>query len=261
MISIGVDVNVRGLGVAVAVKYEIKELLSNPEFMNYVKRLNFEGYTTRHTVYIAGYIPIFQSFTEYLMPRLEGLIAKYKAEIEVARAVRVNLPTAKVKIPNIADKNLIKQLTTKLVNFEPPELFNRELAWLLLKSQKEWRRRYLFETRRAASRLAALTRRIPQNVTVKLENLQTINPVVVANPKTIRWCYSRIQKIITAALPQTAKIALINPRNTSSLTPCCNAKTIKKQYKTLICKKCQRKWHRDILAAINIAKTKPIKYL
>ncbi|RLE93935.1 MAG: hypothetical protein DRJ55_03250 [Thermoprotei archaeon] len=263
LIPVGVDFNLRAISIAVQIKRRshVKEALA--AFAPIASRYEAEIVTINGECYLTALLNLNPPpFPEYVQPKIKALAEKYAEELDVLKRLGIKPRLTRPKIPGIPDRKLVAKTLRQALEeagiTAVPHLFNTELAVRIRKAERKWKLAYRHSITGRCYAIGRLVKALTKldKVTVKVENLKTINKKTVANPKTARWCYATMLRILKAATPPAAKIACINPAHTSQLTPCCHTKAKHKTYRTLTCPKCGKQWHRDILAAINISQAK-----
>lgn len=267
MIPVGVDVNLRGLGLGFVPRHRARKALE--AVAEKARKYGMEVAVLDRCVAVYGYLEFgVPSFEEYAAPMVVRLAEKYARELEVLEslgiAVRLARPKLRGGVPE-ADalaRVLERGLRDAGLGGVPP-LFNRELDWLVRKASRRWEASYKFEISRACQKVAAVARRLLRvaSVAVKLEDLATIHGKAVRSPRTRRWCYAYMQRALVRWLPPGARVGYVRARYTSTLTPCCGVRARRRSYRELACPRCGRVWHRDAMAALNIALASVVRWL
>ena len=255
MFAVGVDNNVRELGVAVLVRgrgADALKILAGASVG--VEVLEVRGY-----FYAVFKVRVAEPFLEYVEPLVDSLARKYAEELEVLSSLGLKPLCGRFRVPGLLPeywsvRRLVDSKLAELGLREVPWLFSVELSYLLRRASATWTRLYKIRLRNACSLVAGITSRLSRigSTVVKIEDLSSINRKASHFDKTKRWAYSTLKKILLYSTSRRVKVYEVDPAYTSTLTPCCRARARRRNYKTLICPKCGKIWDRDIMAAINI---------
>ena len=262
----GVDFNVLRIAFAVRIHAGIAAHVVRAIAPRAVK-YGLEVVQVGRKAYLVAVYGLGERFEGWLLRRLRGLAARYAGEVEVARElVPAGLRLVDVKIPEWCGsevRRVVLQALSEAGLEEVPGLFNVELRWALRRLERAWRLAYRAAVKSACFRIGWVASRVAsiEPVVLKLEDLSNIHRKVVANPRTRRWCYGVMRRTLMAALSPRVGVALVDPADTSSYTPCCGARARRVTYEVLKCPSCGRTWHRDAIAAINIAEAPVERWL
>ena len=207
VILVGVDVNLRCLGVGIVIKHGVREALR--VVGEKAAKYGLEVAALKNYVAIYGGIGFgVPGFDEYVKPAIKSLAEKYAAELEVIREVGVPVKPVEPRLRGgIPEADVVMGILRSEIKdaglIEVPPLFNEELEWLVVRASRRWEAAYKFGVNRAAQKIASLARKLMtiEAVVIKMEDLVTIHGKAVANPKTRRWCYAYIQKAVVRWLP------------------------------------------------------------
>jgi len=267
MIPIGVDVNLRGLGLGFVLRRQAREALK--AVAGKARKYCMEVAVLDGYVAVYGYLEFgVPSFEEYVAPMVARLVEKYAQEVRILESLGIAARLARPKLwGRVPEADALAEILERGLRDAGlrgvPPLFNRELDWLVRKASRRWEASYKFEINRTCQKVAAVTRRLlgVASVVVKLEDLATIHGKAVRSPRTRRWCYAYMQRALVKWLPPGVRVGYVRARYTSTLTPCCGARARRKSYRELACPRCGRVWHRDAMAALNIALAPVVRWL
>ncbi|RLE72859.1 MAG: hypothetical protein DRJ37_01865 [Thermoprotei archaeon] len=200
-------------------------------------------------------LPWYRSFADLVEPRIRAYLGRYLGDLK--KFERLNLEWKRVCFA-APEVELLKR---KLLFSKLPVTLAEDLECLIWSWSREYQRRYNWSFRVAAGRICRAVSLLSKrySVLVKLENLRGIKRKNV--PHLRRWSWIRLVKLVLGCTSKKVGVALVDPSYTSSKCPVCRGWLRRRTYRMLICANCERKWHRDVAAAVNIALAEPRRML
>jgi len=290
MVDVGIDVNVKGLGVAftcydhetMARVYRLVD-----EHREYLAKLGKYGiaveyypmvYTSRFvSLPFRLYIKNFKYSWDYLEPILRIWVRAhrrgirewqrmYKPKFKPIGRGRVKYTTPGRSIEYVAGRSIEPRETRLVLR----ELFNdyrlkyrleeetaEELAFIIEDYETEWLELYKMRVKLMTTKLCHIINHL-KTATVKLEELRGIEERYRTNVKLKRLRYRHVTWLVCGGVSSGISVGLVNPKNTSSQCPICRSWLKTYGWETKYCPICGREWNRDATAGVNIS-IKPVK--
>ncbi|RLE56586.1 MAG: hypothetical protein DRJ40_05480 [Thermoprotei archaeon] len=145
----------------------------------------------------------------------------------------------------------------------PNWLFVYDLELYLRKKVRRWRKWYVVELRKLLNRLMACLNRLSEkyDVIAKIEWLPYVDVRSEVTDRVRGWRYTKLMRALVHCTRKGIRVVAIEPAGTSRYCPVCDSVTEVLSYRELRCTKCGRVWDRDEMAAINVARSRAVKYV
>jgi len=289
-VNVGIDINVKGLGVAFTcydyeTSVEVYRLVD--EHREYLASLRKYGiaveyypmvYTSRFvSLPFRLYIREFKYPWDYIEPILRIWLRAHRREIRNWQRIyrpkfkpigrgKVRYTTPGRSIEYIAGRSIEPKETRRVLKdlFKEYGLKYRienemaeELAFIVEEYEAEWLYLYKMRIKLMTTKLCHLISHLKKAV-VKLEELRGVKEKYETNVKLKRMRWRHVTWLVCGGVSSGIAVGLVNPRGTSSQCPICRSWLKTYGWETKYCPICGREWNRDATAGINIS-IKPVK--
>ena len=294
-VNVGIDINVKGLGVAFTcydyeTSVEVYRLVD--EHREYLASLRKYGiaveyypmvYTSRFvSLPFRLYIREFKYPWDYIEPILRIWLRAHRREIRnwqrtyrprykrTGRRVEYIKPGKSIdyivrrSIEPGETKRVIREVFRKYkLGYRIENRMAEELAFIVHEHEREWLKQYKMRVGLMITKVCRIVSRIARDqeitrVVVKLEELRGIEEKYKVNVKLKRMRWRSITRSVCIGVTKGVGVGLIDPGGTSSECPICRSRLRTYGWERKYCPVCRREWNRDIVAGINIS-IKPVK--
>jgi len=297
-VNVGIDINVKGLGVAftcydhetMARIYKVVK-----EHDEHLTKLGKYGiaveyypvvYTTKFvSLPLRLYIKNFKYPWDHLRPVLEIWVRAHRREIRNwQRWNRPRYKRIKGRIKYIEPgksigyivrrsiepgqaKRVIREVFRKYkLGYRIEDEMADELAFIVEEHEREWLEQYKMRVGLMITKICHIISLIARDqeitrVVVKLEELRGIDKKYRINVKLKRMRWRDVTRLVCGGISKRIAVGLVNPKATSSKCPVCNTWLRGYGWELKKCPQCKREWNRDIVAGILISIAKVRKWL
>jgi len=289
---VGIDVNVKGLGVAfTCYDYgtftEVYRLLD--EHRDYLAGLGRYGIAVEYypMVYTGRFVSLpfrlyireFKYPWDYIEPILRIWVRAHRRGIRnwqriyrpkfkrMGRRVKHIVPGRSIdyiagwSIEPRETRRLLKKLfRSSGLKYRVGDEIAEELVFIIREYEAEWLERYKLAVKLMTSKVCHVISHLEEAV-VKLEELRGIEEKYRECTKVGRMRWRYVTWLVCGGVSSGISVGLVNPRGTSSKCPICRSQLRTYGWEKKYCPMCRREWNRDAMAGVNISVKPVIEWL
>ena len=294
-VKIGIDINVKGLGVAFTcydhetmarvyrVVKEYEEHLAKLRKYGIIVEYHPVVYTSKFvSLPLRLYIRNFKYPWDHLRSILEIWVRAHWREIRnwqrwnKPRYKRIKGRIKYIKPGKSIDyivrrsiepgetKRVIREVFRKYkLGYRIENRMAEELAFIVHEHEREWLKQYKMRVGLMITKVCRIVSRIARDqeitrVVVKLEELRGIEKKYKINVKLKRMRWRSITRSVCIGVTKGVEVGLVDPGGTSSECPICRNRLKSYGWERKYCPVCRREWNRDAIAGVLIS-IKPVK--